>query len=675
MVDSNVAKGEIVTVKKFSEITNFTGLIPGAKYYTRAGSIVIDSTNNKLDFKEGAGAELNATVSSGTYYRGVLSDVVPYSGLCAAIKTALEALGGGTYTVTYSILTQLFTISSTVAFTLLFGTGTNIATDIAETIGFDASDTSSATSQVSDNEVKRAGEIVRDVDTGVVVESVYVGYAVAGDGTTLFTEQNYSISDYSAVMQHPGDWLATPEEKDYSAGSNGIQHHDTHMSSNGYGLILLMDNTNNAVQRIRFKNPNGVWQDSTTTISHHTPGTGGVADNFSVGSYFFRGYCRVDDNGHGFLAICRYNTTNAKYGVWEYHSTDLDTWTGSELEGDASYNYHVGNVAMREDKAVILMHRSDAAVSGIFISDRHSTNGYNTWSSRVDSTIDYYHSGVSSLNIQFFSEQVGANKYRIVCVSNDPSRIQYEAWKGDGTFISTAVISTSVAGTQFGTGIDQLGLKNRLVFVYVINSTNVTNVRYSNEDYNSNVITWSSPVDINPSAYTWDKSNGYISESETFLIWNVNKRIIVLDKKVYITHSDNRDSGWMHNYLHWTKDITSGTWETPIRVSETLALALQDKEYCGVYIPATNTIMAGYKQHDTATAGSLTEGQIYVRPIALELDGTPIMGEEAEQIDGGEAQNNLFNGYFTLAASADSAIAVWEHDITTNNVLRWNNFK
>lgn len=90
----------------------------------------IDTTNNKFDFKEGAGSELTATISTANY---------TVAALAAEIKTALDAAGALTYTVTATGPTDAvvkFTITTTSAFTILGATGTNLTTSILPDIGF-----------------------------------------------------------------------------------------------------------------------------------------------------------------------------------------------------------------------------------------------------------------------------------------------------------------------------------------------------------------------------------------------------------------------------------------------------------------------------------------------------------------------------------------------------------
>lgn len=106
-------------------------------------SLTVDDTNNKIDFQDdggsGLGAELTATVPSGSYTRQTLA---------AAIGTAMtNASAAGvppnnlTYTVTYDSATKAYAIQHDgVEVKLLWESGSNANQSIAPDIGFDAVD-------------------------------------------------------------------------------------------------------------------------------------------------------------------------------------------------------------------------------------------------------------------------------------------------------------------------------------------------------------------------------------------------------------------------------------------------------------------------------------------------------------------------------------------------------
>lgn len=108
--------------------------------------LVIDSLNNKIDFKKTAGgAELTATLTAGAY--------TP-SALATAVGTAMTtAASGPTITASYSAITKKFTITSDGAGSTtllpLFATGTNQLISAHNLLGYDDVDQSAALSHVS----------------------------------------------------------------------------------------------------------------------------------------------------------------------------------------------------------------------------------------------------------------------------------------------------------------------------------------------------------------------------------------------------------------------------------------------------------------------------------------------------------------------------------------------
>lgn len=101
--------------------------------------IDIDSTNNKIDFSEDAGATtLSATITGGTYTPAALA---------TEVKTGLEASGALTYTVSFDEEDKL-TISSTARFDLVLD-GPNRNSLLTKQLYFDESELSSKTSYTS----------------------------------------------------------------------------------------------------------------------------------------------------------------------------------------------------------------------------------------------------------------------------------------------------------------------------------------------------------------------------------------------------------------------------------------------------------------------------------------------------------------------------------------------
>ena len=117
-----------------------------------ASATVTLNVNDHIDYTYDGGPEQNAIIPAGVYPFGASSAVV--GSLCAAIKTQLEAAGGGrTFTVTYSYITRKMTIAIDAGhvFVLKFLTGTNNAKTSCALIGFTKADTASALTATSNS--------------------------------------------------------------------------------------------------------------------------------------------------------------------------------------------------------------------------------------------------------------------------------------------------------------------------------------------------------------------------------------------------------------------------------------------------------------------------------------------------------------------------------------------
>lgn len=200
-IDVNGDKMTNPKIQKNLELEGFTGLDIGEEYYTASAAIVVDATNNKINFQEGAGSELTATLTNASYFQDLESSF-NYSTLCTEIKTKMEAVGTYTYTVKYfkaGTNNHKFVISSTSgSFTLLWGTGTNASTSARYILGFTNSNTASASSHTSVDNVINSGLAVRDTSTSWIWEtSVYVGLSTSDD--SMFVETYHSVNRYTPV--------------------------------------------------------------------------------------------------------------------------------------------------------------------------------------------------------------------------------------------------------------------------------------------------------------------------------------------------------------------------------------------------------------------------------------------------------------------------------------------
>lgn len=101
--------------------------------------LTIDASNNKINFTEDGGSELTATLTN---------DIYTTDELLVEIKSAMEAAGAGTYTITFDGAsgtdTRIMTVAVSGAIStciLLFATGTDIANTAAPNMGFRPVDT------------------------------------------------------------------------------------------------------------------------------------------------------------------------------------------------------------------------------------------------------------------------------------------------------------------------------------------------------------------------------------------------------------------------------------------------------------------------------------------------------------------------------------------------------
>ncbi|HEC60730.1 hypothetical protein LCGC14_0461090 [marine sediment metagenome] len=130
-----IALDQMVTIE--GNTVYSLGLQPPVSAPTLAlsGDIVIDATNNKLDFEETDGVEITATLTNATYST---------ASICAEIKAQMEAAGASTYTVTFES-GNVFKIASDGAgggniLNLLCFTGSNAAASVLQYIGFGSID-------------------------------------------------------------------------------------------------------------------------------------------------------------------------------------------------------------------------------------------------------------------------------------------------------------------------------------------------------------------------------------------------------------------------------------------------------------------------------------------------------------------------------------------------------
>lgn len=161
-------------------------------------NIDIDSSNNKIDFLEGATA-FAATLSSSTY---------TLAALATEIKTQMESAGAYTYTITVSGDNKM-TIAADGSFSLLPTTGTNFLTCLLPTLGFKPQP--GAGDSLFASALTFTGDKIRSLPKAIVLstgdgtltsnETRYVNiYSVAGDA--LFSSDADLINRQSDILKY-----------------------------------------------------------------------------------------------------------------------------------------------------------------------------------------------------------------------------------------------------------------------------------------------------------------------------------------------------------------------------------------------------------------------------------------------------------------------------------------
>lgn len=206
--------------------------------------ITIDSTSNKIDFKEAAG-NLVATVASAVYTTG--------TALGAAVLAAMNT-AGGTYTGTgYSELSKKITIyrSDSTALSLLWNTGANKANSAGPKLGFViTSDDTGARSYLADNTlpvnspiVAGSTEAYRDITGRYITPNV----TLVPDATTArfytpvldaLIPQNLIRVDVGRTIVAPGE---VDNDKDTTAREIEIRANSTSFLATAAGGTTTLD--------------------------------------------------------------------------------------------------------------------------------------------------------------------------------------------------------------------------------------------------------------------------------------------------------------------------------------------------------------------------------------------------------------------------------------------------
>ncbi len=149
-------------------------------------TIVVDSTNNKIDFTENGTAELTATLTSGVYTPTTFA---------TEVDTRITAAGAQSYTVTFDSVLRKFTLTSSGSvFRLYFGTGTNASKGAAALLGFDDNNQSGALTYTSSYALSGILRLSRPMtiykDTGMIFSSA------KDSGKVFMIDSNTFLREY-----------------------------------------------------------------------------------------------------------------------------------------------------------------------------------------------------------------------------------------------------------------------------------------------------------------------------------------------------------------------------------------------------------------------------------------------------------------------------------------------
>lgn len=173
--------------------------------------LIINSDNDKFDFQETLGTNLAATIVSGTY--------LP-SELATALKTALEAVGGSVYTVTYDTDRRKYTLASDGAggggiFSIMGGTGPSGSISSLESFGLQFEDLTAALTYTADNPLGAVSKLVEPFRVYRTDDATYQRGTIMGtDALSLMEDwpmnnMHEGVPNRFAVLREDDDGLVT----------------------------------------------------------------------------------------------------------------------------------------------------------------------------------------------------------------------------------------------------------------------------------------------------------------------------------------------------------------------------------------------------------------------------------------------------------------------------------
>jgi hypothetical protein len=152
--------------------------------------ITIDSTNNKIDFIEGSGSALVATLTAGVYSPAELA---------TELATQLNAAGSSTYSVTYDSVTRKFTVSITTGGTIqeqVLANQSKTFYEVADTSADRRAQQFLAGSSFSFDQLEMEFSRLNSSITGNVIVEVFADNGSDAPATTALGSATIDVSEF-----------------------------------------------------------------------------------------------------------------------------------------------------------------------------------------------------------------------------------------------------------------------------------------------------------------------------------------------------------------------------------------------------------------------------------------------------------------------------------------------
>lgn len=155
-------------------------------------SVVVNKYNNILNFTDN-GSPFTANLTNGVY------DTTAF---CLLLKTAMEAVGSSTFTITFSAITRKFTLASSgTNFALNFDTVANAVVTVLPAIGFATKDYTGALSYISDVPLNGINRLTREM---TVYQNTAISQFYKNDGKISACEIRSMERDFPLTSLNSG---------------------------------------------------------------------------------------------------------------------------------------------------------------------------------------------------------------------------------------------------------------------------------------------------------------------------------------------------------------------------------------------------------------------------------------------------------------------------------------